>query len=120
VSQKAKILIFSMIFVANGAFCQQKLSFHPGNKRVAGSFMACSKGYDAKPTFVNIKYQDAAGNKLQGFSLLSADHYSSQLGYFCKQEIKFEKATRIPLKFRLGSVQQCDWLEGKPNSTYAK
>lgn len=42
-----------------------------------------------------------------------ANFYAQQLGYFCKKEIKFEKATKIPFKFRLGSVEQCDWLEGK-------
>jgi len=42
-----------------------------------------------------------------------ANFYATQLGYFCKKEIKFEKVTKIPFKFRLGSVEQCDWLEGK-------
>ena len=44
---------------------------------------------------------------------LKGDYYSSRLGFFCKQEIKLEKATKIPFKFRLGSVQYCDWMEGK-------
>ena len=47
---------------------------------------------------------------------IAPDFYSTHLGFFCKQEIKFEKATKIPFKFRLGSVQQCDWMEGKPNT----
>jgi len=44
---------------------------------------------------------------------LSPQFYSSQLGFFCKQEIKFDKITKIPFRFRLGSVEQCDRLEGK-------
>ena len=44
---------------------------------------------------------------------LSPQFYSSQLGFFCKQEIKFDKITKIPFRFRLGSVAQCDLLEGK-------
>lgn len=44
---------------------------------------------------------------------LSPHFYSSQLGFFCKHEIKFDKIIKIPFRFRLGSVEQCDRLEGK-------
>ncbi|MEP7164989.1 MAG: hypothetical protein ABI741_09845 [Ferruginibacter sp.] len=40
----------------------------------------------------------------------------TQLGFFCKKEWKFESATKIPLRFRLGSLQYNDWLEGKKNA----
>ena len=44
---------------------------------------------------------------------LSPNYYSTQLGFFCKQEIKIEKTAKIPFKFRLGSVEDCDRMEGK-------
>ncbi len=44
---------------------------------------------------------------------LSPDYYARRLGFFCKQEIKFDKVTRVPFRFRLGSVEECDRLEGK-------
>ena len=49
--------------------------------------------------------------------LVSPTFYSSNLAFFCRQEIKFEKITKIPFKFRLGSVQQVDYLEGKKGAT---
>lgn len=42
------------------------------------------------------------------------DYYNS-LGVACKAELKLEKATKIPFRFRLGSLQQTDYLERKPN-----
>ncbi len=45
--------------------------------------------------------------------VISPAYYTERLGYFCKQEIRFEKTTGIPLRFRLGTVVDCDLLEGK-------
>ena len=50
--------------------------------------------------------------------LISPFFYSDHLSFFCRQEIKFEKATKIPFKFRLGSVQYVDYLERKPNAVF--
>ncbi len=44
---------------------------------------------------------------------LNGDYYVNHLGFFCTKEYKFEKTTRIPLKFRLGSLEYCNYLEGK-------
>lgn len=35
------------------------------------------------------------------------------LGFFCRQEMKLEKAFKIPFRFRLGSLKQCNYYEGK-------
>ncbi len=35
------------------------------------------------------------------------------LAFFCKIEVKLEKVMKLPVKFRLGSVEQVDYLEGK-------
>ena len=37
----------------------------------------------------------------------------ANLAFFCKIEVKMEKAARFPVKFRLGDVQYVDRLEGK-------
>ena len=37
----------------------------------------------------------------------------NDLAFFCKIEVKMEKAVRFPIKFRLGDVQYVDRLEGK-------
>ena len=35
------------------------------------------------------------------------------LAFFCRLEVHLEKATKIPVRFRLGDVQQVDYLVGK-------
>lgn len=49
--------------------------------------------------------------------LVTPSFYSCNLAFFCRQEVKFEKVTKIPFKFRLGSVQQVDYLEGKKGTS---
>ncbi len=39
------------------------------------------------------------------------------LPFFCRIEHHLDKKTRTPFKFRLGSVEYVDWLEGKPGCT---
>lgn len=46
-------------------------------------------------------------------AFLPVNFYSTHLGAACKLEWQMEKQTRIPLRFRLGSKDQVDYLEGK-------
>lgn len=89
-----------MIFAINGAFCQQNLQTTNRSAFSQPFLLSYQPGfYKPKP-----------------FPVLPANFYCSQLGFFCKTELKFEAATRIPFKFRLGSIQYNDWLEGKKNA----
>ena len=93
-----------MVFVASTAFSQnqedkpaklfQRLTLKSPNKKAYYSLQMVVPSVAAK-------------------QIIAPNFYTDRLGYFCKQEIKFEKKTRIPLRFRLGSVVDCDRLEGK-------
>jgi len=89
-----------MIFAINGAFCQQ-------NPQKTNRFA------QNQPVFLSY---EAGFYQLKPLPVLPANFYCTQLGFFCKTELKFEAATRIPFKFRLGSIQYNDWLEGKRNA----
>ena len=44
---------------------------------------------------------------------VSEDFSTCTYGFFCREELKIEKATRVPIRFRLGSLAQCNYYEGK-------
>ncbi len=87
-----------MVIVANGASAQ-KTSSNSSTGFVAG---------------LNARLSQPV-NPFAVKTILPGNFYTKNLGFFCKQELKFEAVTKVPLKFRLGSVQECDRLEGKGN-----
>jgi hypothetical protein len=123
----AKILFFCMIFVGKVAFGQQNTE-----KLLKTNYL-----YTKKPVFnkienhglniFNYKFNKtntapAIINKPSAlvtpvaYSIVNPNYYTQNFGFFCKQELQLEKLTKIPFRFRLGSVQQCDWMEGKANT----
>lgn len=44
---------------------------------------------------------------------LSPDIYVKNFGVMCRQEWKVEKYLHVPLRVRMGSLEHCNYLEGK-------
>jgi hypothetical protein len=44
---------------------------------------------------------------------LPADYATQRYGFFCRQELKLDKLTPVPLRFRLGSVEETNRMENK-------
>ena len=105
-----------MIFVAKGAFCQQMVKSFAISPVKDTAWVRSCFGNKFQKYYQRPKQDSVCTDKrFLPVSFLPANYYSTHLGFFCKQEIKMEKITKVPFKFRLGSVAECDRMEGKRN-----
>ena len=95
-NHKRNILLFCMIFAAHVSYCQFSL------KKSFQTSFSQKKFFSVQSSF--------PGNISQR---IPENFSATQLGFICKQEWHWENATKIPLRLRIGSVAQCDKLEGK-------
>jgi hypothetical protein len=127
-NSKVIFLFFCMIFVGNFALAQKKaekllftkdfyrLKPAPEEALQLNTVLLYNKISFIAPTIKAIGPCPFINFSAVSYSLISPGFYTQHLGYFCKKELQMGKITKIPFKFRLGSVQQCDWMEGKPNA----
>ena len=46
-------------------------------------------------------------------AMIPANRVVTHFGFFCRRELELEKTIRLPLRFRLGSLEYCNRLEGE-------
>jgi hypothetical protein len=60
------------------------------------------------------------GNKNPAVAKLAPNYYTQQLRFICKAEYQMQKSIKIPLYFRLGSLNYTNYMEGKNKSYLLK
>jgi len=55
-----------------------------------------------------------SADRIFSFAPLPANYATQKLPFFCRQENKLEKITKIPFRLRVGDLSDCNYLEQKP------
>ena len=103
-----KVCGFVMIFILPALFSAAQIVknstlYMPANRQLEStSIILLSKNENRNsvsvPPFLNI---------------INGNHYTQYFGFVCKKELLLQKAIKVPLYIRLGSLQQCNYLERK-------
>ncbi len=106
-----KICGFVAIFLMT-ALCSKSQTIK--NVRYQPSSFTVSKPLlDSKFLWFSFKENKVLLKAPAPINTITQNYYTQHFGFFCKKELAVEKATKIPLRLRLGSLQQCNYLEGK-------
>jgi len=114
--------IVALIFLSNGELFSQKITEIPpvlSTERQAFKLFPAANiaDFGGYPLLKNSggRGADSIVGK-SSLQVLSPSFYAAHLSFFCRTELTAEKATAVPFKFRLGSVEYTDYLEQKPNA----
>jgi hypothetical protein len=111
-----KIILIPLLLYATTVEAQVGLNFDQRAEAATLFTRFNDSFFDYKLSVLQIKTDSG----FQNFSSLNQSFNSfpniynyHNLAFFCKVEVKMEKAAKFPVKFRLGDVNYVDQLEGK-------
>jgi hypothetical protein len=108
-----KICVIATFFFTSLTSLQAQLSSATNQKDFINKKSIQTAGYGL--TVIpqqTIRFQNAQflSNSIK---VIPGDFCTQRFGFFCKQELIIEKATKLPLRFRIGSLRECNYYEGK-------
>lgn len=111
--RRIKIIVVVVVLISGKSFSQASTQFSMLQPLKANMLNKnIQLNHPLKKTFVNSPKKPLNQN-FYNTALILPDYYTRHFGFFCQKELQLEKTTRIPLRFRLGSLEYCNKMEGK-------
>ena len=115
--KKLKILFVSLLLGISITMASAQVGIKPNIVYTKTKNTEVLKSFQKKPTKIYFSsLTPYATNKFglkENTSSIPNTFDANKLPLFCKIEWKIEKASKLPVKFRLGEVQQVEAKEGK-------
>ncbi|HEY9703466.1 MAG TPA: hypothetical protein V6C58_13520, partial [Allocoleopsis sp.] len=117
--QRINIILVVLLMLNGKTFSQQHLSDSSQLFYKAGNLihtLNTEKDFCKNFSFKNLAKKNYSINDPAKFlnpGSIDKGFYHNNLGFFCKKEIQLEKITSVTFRFRLGSLDYVNKLEGK-------
>ena len=108
----AGFLVVLLLMFSGNILGQKTLISNPQG----GVWSSNGKKWPLKPGFSSYNNSINKPVKFDMINLPTGCFYNNSLGFICRAELKLDKITPVPFRFRLGSLEYVNWMERKPNA----
>ena len=116
-----QFVVVFLLIVSAKTFAQQQIPlFAQKMPHDPQTFLIFKPGTSQKSSITNYVLPQKLILINDPLQIVHPNLYTAQFGFFCRKEWELEKRTYIPFKFRLGSLEYVNKMEGKENHSFLR